>query len=424
VASNGFRAEVPADGGIREYTGAVDLGRMTALHSAALDQRPLAGSIGAGFLKNYHLVLDLAAGTMSLGPPREAGAGASRAAAGEILILPLKARGSRILLPLRHSLSDNGKSQAGYMLLSSGTYDSFVSPKATRAAGAPAGNVGALQIGDMKKGPSFDLSRFVAFRPSNAGRFAEFAGETGGSQVMLITGINLLRNFRVEIDRVNKIVAFSQTRTPAYPEGDFAYFEAETSGRAEPMEAFLSQHPDSRLAEEAAQLLIDRRLEEGADNASLIVAARWFRDSVPEKIRGTSSLALMDLFARQRPEQPDLVIAVGELGLGVVRDDADPMILYRIHDAIGRQRLAKGDIKGAWKNFLSAALGMPKDARVNLNLGRTYEALGRVNRARSRYQRASAIVADMRAHNMDALSPEDLAELRSAEARLGDNPGQ
>jgi hypothetical protein len=418
VASNGFRAEVPADGGIREYTGAVDLGRMTALHSAALDQRPLAGSVGAGFLKNYHVVLDLAAGTMSLGPPRQAGADIAGGAGGSAIRFQKQDSG-KILLPVRYGLPDSKKDETGYMLLSAALFDTYLNSEVAKKAEAPAGNIGSVYLGGSGSDAGFDLSRFVAFRPLHAPiPGVPDAEKWRGQDILLTAGTNLLRNFRVEIDWVNSAVSLTQTRVAAYPQEELAYFEAEAFGNGDSLEAFLGRHPDSRLAEEAATQLVERRIEEKAGDARLIEAARLFRDNASEKMRGAACLALMLRFAESWADRPDLVIAVGELGLDVVRNDADPLTLYRIHDAMGRQRLARGDIKGAWKNFLSAAFGMPKDARVNLNLGRVYEEQGRSRRAYSRYKRAATEVAEMSKQGIDVLSPEDLAELRSAEARL------
>lgn len=382
----GFKARVSTRG-LAPYAGRVDMAEVTALYGSALDDRPLVGTVGVAFLKNYHVILDIQAGKLELLAP-----GKEDVRPQGVVIHPLDASDGHIRIPV-----NRGDERIGAVMLSS-AYDSYIDAVVAKSMGAPAGNVMDIKL--VGSGGEFTLSDYVAFRP--AGVFGKF-------EAVLTAGVNLLKNFRVEIDWANGYVSFAQTQKPSYPKGDFAFIRAEVAKSSDGLADFMEKYPDNRLAKEAAGLLVDWRMQENADDASLLEAARWYRDTGPKGLKGAYTMALMDRFAKKFPKRSELIIKVGEQGLEVASKDLDKQTLYKLHDQVGQRRLAAGDVHGAWKNFLSAVFGMPKDAGVNLNLGRVYEQQKRYRRAASRYEQAL---------KLKGLSAEDVKEAKIALKRV------
>lgn len=399
------------------YTGSVDFGRISSLYSEALDNRPLVGSIGIAFLKKFHMSLDVGGGTLTLSPVRGV---SSRASDPDAVVKFRRGDAGEILLPVTY-----GSGKRSYLALSGANFDTYINPNVANGLGVSAGDLGSVYLGAESPSVDFDLSRFVAFRPLlRPGVTGELFGSNSSEQKSILSaGTNLLSNFRVDIDWVNGTAGFTQTQAANFPDEERIYFEAEAYGNADDVEAFLLAYPEGRLVTEAARLLVDRRIVEQGDTTQIIKAARLFRDSVSEDVGGATCLALMQQVAQFWPERTDIVIAVGELGLDVASKDSDPLSIYRIHEALGQQRLAEDDIKGAWKNLMSAAFGMPTNARVNLNLGRVYERQGRLRRAYSRYKRALAAVEATGKQNSEALVPGELLDLKNSEARLREELG-
>lgn len=364
---------------VKPYKGRVDMVEVTALHGTALDDRPLVGSVGVAFLKNYRVILDIQAGKLTLLDPR------MEVKPEGVVIHPLDAAGGQVRIPV-----NQGGERIGEIVLSS-AYDSYIDV-------AAAGNVTDIKL--VGGNGEVNLSRYVAFRPSDIYRKFD---------AILTAGVNLLKNLRVEIDWVNGYVSFTSTQKPVYPHGDVAFIKAETAKSPDGIVAFLEKYPGNRLAKEAAGLLVDWRMQEKAADEQMLEAARWYRDTGPQGLRGAYSMALMGRFAGEFPERASLAIMVGELGLEVASKDIDKQTLYKLHNQIGRKRFAGDDVHGAWKNFLSAVFGMPKDAGVNLSLGRVYEQQKRFRRAASRYEQAL---------KLKGLSAADVKEAKMALKRV------
>ena len=73
-----------------------------------------------------------------------------------------------------------------------------------------------------------DVSQYLAFRPKAFG----LSATPGLDSPLVITGVNFLESFRVELDWANQRVALTSRRVPSYPRQDFAFFEAESRGTA------------------------------------------------------------------------------------------------------------------------------------------------------------------------------------------------
>ncbi|MDF1699809.1 MAG: hypothetical protein P1V36_01425 [Planctomycetota bacterium] len=342
----------------------------TRFHSPNLGEVALVGSIGSQVLKDYHVVFDLHDGLMRLRAPAAQRDDAADEVEGSITT-PLTLTNDLAWFTVQFA---DGKS--GAMALGTSQFDTLIDRQAADRRGKPAGDVGALSVGDL------DLAAFVALRP-------EDIAQVHKDGVVGLTGLNLLQHFRVEIDRVNRFARFTERKPAAFPTADLAFFRARAEEDGDAVEAFLKAHPKSRLAVEAARLLVEQRLDEDADAETTGRALRWVSDTHGEDLRATAMLGLMRMLAEAG--RPKLVVAAGKIGVESGRKDRYPDSVAKIHRDMGRVLLESGAGREAWKHLLSAAFGMPEDGLVNLYLGRFYEQGGRVRRAFSRYVQASIV---------------------------------
>jgi tetratricopeptide (TPR) repeat protein len=225
-----------------------------------------------------------------------------------------------------------------------------------------------------------DFAEFVAFRP-------EPLIQVHPDRAVGIMGINLFEQMRVEIDRVNQWVRLTPSQAPDFPQGDLEFFRARLAEEAEPLEAFLSNWPESRLAAEAAELLLWMRVDDGGTEEQIRAAMRWRNESIPKDLRATAALDLMKVMAEDG--WPEYLILAGEIGVESGRDDRYPEAIHKIHARLGEVFLEQNNPEQAWRHLLSAAFGMPEDGLINLNLGRFYEQQGRYRRAFSRFVQAA-----------------------------------
>lgn len=363
-AASGFRSDVSRDQ-VASYAGPLDLARLSALHSTALEDRPIAGVLGAGFLRNYRVVVDVQPGEMRLLPHPLAG-------------------DSEIRIPARFSDGSRGE-----LLIGSSRYETTAS--AGRAMS------GAIEVPTGSSGATFDLTRYVAPRPSGA-----------ADDRLIRGGVDLLQHFRIELDWARDEAAFTETRTPPDLTADRAYVHAEATGTAAAFADFLRRHPRSRFQEEASLRLLESLLAENGENAAIVTTARTYFEAAPANVRGEVALALLERLNEQYPQCPLMVLGVAEVAAELAPVDEKSTDRCRIHRLLGTLRLAQGDVPGAWRNLLIAVAGLPDDPQVNLHLARIYEGQGRPARALSRYR----LVAT------GGLSESEAAEVRRALERL------
>ena len=185
-------------------------------------------------------------------------------------------------------------------------------------------------------------------------------------------GLNLLKHLHLTIDRSNKTaVCFRRHSPPNFPVADREYFEAEASGEADQLEAWLEKYPKERLSAEAAEKLLADRLVEKATPEQIESAIRRLRVTWRDDMISTKALDLVkELLKTGYPEQ---AVFAGELGIEGGRTDRYPNSVHQLHATLGELFLGQDDNKRAWRHLLSAAFGVPDDGRVNLNLGRFYE---------------------------------------------------
>lgn len=359
------------------------LDHFTKWYSTELSDVSCVGVIGAKLLRDYHAVLDLGAGWIELSNPRPQREGAPEERAGSFTV-PIGVQGDVCWLPVTY-----GGGEAGVMGVATSRFDSVVDPWIADELGAPAGDIGPVLVGG-----STDLHQYVALRPEEI-RWQHPDG------VLAMSGIGLLQNFRVELDRVNRYARLTPKRQPVYPEADLECFRAMVDEDSDRLGAFIEDNPDSRLAYEASQVLLDLLLFEGASEEEVRVALETADRVCIEDLRATAALETMQritLFG-----DPIFAVLAGEIGVEGGRDDRYPNAVHELHAQLGQIQLGRGESREAWRHLLSAAFGLPEDGMINLNLGRYYEGEGRYRRAFSRYVQA-AIQADSGPQALEALA--------------------
>ena len=363
------------------------LDHFTRWNSIALGEVSVVGTIGARLLRDYHAVFDLDAGFIELSAPRPKE---------EERVLPpdgvtrLEASiiNDIVWLPVRLEGGGFDGTSTGAAVLGTGAYDTTIDAFLAEDLGAPAGDVGSLTLAEV------DVARYVHLRPAEV----DYLHPDGAVGVL---GLNLLENFRVEVDRVNGHVLLEPMREPRLPEGDFQAFEAMVDEDPVLLTRFLEDHEDHRLALEAAQLLVTLRLIEGLPAEEVRPALAWVDRACKEDLKATSALEQMKTCAAFG--LPRHLIEAGRIGLEGGRDDRYPDAVHEIHARLGEVFLDLDEMDDAWRHLLAAAFGLPEDGTINLQLGRLYERQERYRRAFSRYIQA-AIRPDSGPQGVEGLS--------------------
>ncbi len=357
------------------------MARISSLFTKELNHKPIIGSLGIGLLGKFHMSFNVPDGKINLSAPKQPQRDKAKIAA-DVTVMMLDDDGG-ITLPV--SIQSVPGAANAALRLSTAQYDTLVDDAWAAAAGYPAGNLPGLSLKGWRAGTGFDLSQIMALRPYDLG--------LKDSEVKLVSGLNLFLDNIVDIDLVNRIVSFTSLNIATYPQADFAFFSAMVKGDDGALVAYLNDYKGSRLAPDAAEALLDRRLKKAASDGDILDAARFVRDAALARNQGGVSLDLMERLKDEFPARRMLIVAVGRLGAEVARHDSDPKTLYRLHKMIGLEELEAGNIREAWKGLLSSAFGLPRDPMVNYALGRVYEEQKRLKRAQSRYQRALELLA-------------------------------
>jgi tetratricopeptide (TPR) repeat protein len=385
VSLPGFDIEVAR----REHGDEDLLNDFTRLYSRELGETACVGTIGAAILGDYQVTFDLPGGFVILRPKSERSEGLPPQQAGAYLA-SLTVSNGLVWLPV--TLAD-GRRLA--MNIGTSRYDTIVDETICAAMEKPAGDIGSAVVSGL------DLAPFVAFRPEEL-VVAHPDGALGS------TGINLLECMTIEVDRVNRWARLSPRREPAFPEADLAFFRARLDEEVEPLEAFLKKYGETRLAREAAELLLNLRLDDESELADFETALVWMDKTRIEDLRATEALTTMKTLVELN--RPDVAIRAGELGIKGGRKDRYPESVHKLHSRVGELCLDAKRSDEAWEHLLSAAFGLPSDGMVNLNLGRFYESEGRLRRAMSRY--VQAVVAP-------ESGPQAVAGLERVQEKLG-----
>ncbi len=341
--------------------------RFTKWYSKELGENAIVGTLGSAVLSRYHLTFDLNAGFVEFerihpatGKPPEPVAGSTT--------LPLTEFNDLVWCPVGLTGGQGGIGRA--IAIATSTYDTLIDTPLADELAHPAGDVGPVRLGDI------DLSKYVAFRP-------EAVHQKHPDGVFGSMGLNFLEHFRVEVDRVNRFVRFTESKPASFPTADLEFFQARASDDEHALAAWVEKYKTERLAPEAAQLLLDRRLDSNAPTESIRTALEALAATRPADLKATGALESMQQMSQAG--KFEWALAAAELGLAHGREDRYPDAVHKLHARMGSILLDRGERREAWKHLLSAAFGLPDDGPLNLDLGRCYEQEGRFSRAYSRY---------------------------------------
>lgn len=351
----------------REHGDEEYLKEFTKWNSIEMGETAVVGKLGSDILADYHLTFDLDSGMMEVRGKADKTDSPPAPEPGQI-ILPMNLSNGQCWLTVRH-----GEGKPYSMALGTAEYDSTIDEILAESLGFPAGDIGELELGEI------GLHEFLALRPVELNQ--KHVDETLG-----VLGLNFLEAFRVSIDRVNERLTLERTAKPEFPDEDLAFFRAMVEEEPEPLVEYLNTHGETRLAREAATLLLDLAIDYGANEAEFRTALEWIDKTTPEDLRCTSTLDQMKRL--KEANLPEALVLAGEIGLPAGRKDRYPDAVHKIHAGMGRVLLESEDNDRAWSHLLSAAFGMKEDGRVNLDLGRFYERQGRLRRAESRFIQA------------------------------------
>lgn len=368
-----FQVVVPA----RELGPEEVFEEFTKYHSAEIGENALVGSIGVEIFKDWTVTFAIPSGEVRLEPPATA-EDIAASSEGRVTSTFVKADGTVVApltllddmawLPVRW----NSGEPAGIMLGTS-SYDTRLDSAAARSVGRPAGDVGAVRLGEI------DFAEYVAFRP-------ERIVQVHPDRPLGITGLGLLESFEVCVDRARREVHMRPVRQPDFPEADLEFFVARAEESPDALLRFLEGHAEARHAHEAARLLLDYAIADAAPASEVEGAVKWIFDTMAGDLCTTRMLDLMKEMSDAG--EVDTVVAAGRLGIESGRDDRYPNAVHEVHGLLGRTLLDRGEGDDAWRHLLSAAFGLPDNGRVNYDLGRFYEGQKRYRRAFSRYVQA------------------------------------
>ena len=345
----------------------------TKYHSTEIGEDALVGAIGAHVLKHFDVIFDLPNKQIELLPSGQLAdqqpAQGRPTDEGDVIV-PITLQNDLAWLPVQLKGS-KGKLERAFAIGSS-QYDSRLDSRLCNSLRRPAGNVGPVTC------ESIDFAPYVAFRPSKIVQV-----HPDGVAGML--GINLLEKFRIHVDRQSGLAAITSASSPAFPQEDLEYFQAMVAEDRDLVSTWLDKHSQTRLGREAAELLLTLMLDDGAEQDELKTAVEWIDTTMPEDLRATRLMALMEELVNEG--ETELGIIAGQIGVKSARKDRYPEASYKLHGRLGELMLPV-DNREAWRHLLSAAFGLPEDGMINLNLGRVYEANNKKQRAFSRYLQA------------------------------------
>lgn len=372
--------------------------RITRLYSSQLGDRKLKGRLGTAFLQHYNVELDLPGEKLVLttrsGLESTASSAVSAAAEGVAtsdFSANFELKDGLLVLPVR---VPSGQAR---MILGSSDYDTFIDAAAAAKMGSPAGDVSPVTLAGQGLLP---LSRFVSFRPKERKKDGE---------ALLLSGVNLLESFRIEIDWSGSQIKFFQEKEPSVPESDRDFFAVDQKGTADAYLGYLQAHPKSRLAPEAARKLADLRIGEWAvEPADMIQALQWLIDTSQPERRTENCMPYIARLA-ETPLQNETTINAALLALKYSRQATTVQDVYRLHRILGEQYLQMDNLQEAWKHFMSAGFVTlyrePEHTyRVALGLARVYEREQRYSRAYSRYKAALAAGAPIPTKTRDEIN--------------------
>ena len=428
MIAEGFRMAVPREGVIGEV-GAL-LGSIASRYDNELERIDAAAILGWAVLKDYALRLNLPEGEIEFTPALEADPDEVRRRA-VTFVEGVETFDGRVLIPLTW-----GGSRPGWLQFDTAGYHTWIDRALAASAGEPYGELDDIRVGAAGETHSGEtLSGVAAFFPQDfkARREAEYAQAKAledairaraeaasvpvppqfptrpavefGGDVLLRSGLSLLGAFEWELNHALGYVALTRLVDRNRSGADARFYAAAADRDAAALRGYLDGSPTDRNVEEAVRLLFDLGLQSGASaQAQLRVIdyglainedrrkmqyAMGFLAGL--KAPGTMVGNLLGVDPAEGGEDhSDLVMALCDRAMEFVARAQAPGKRQPLQLLLADRWLARGDAHQAWKFALAAAFNgdLRLDGISRHELGRAYEALGRLRRAYSSYERS------------------------------------
>ncbi len=427
IIAQGFRMEVPKEGVIEEVGNL--LAPITSRYDNELEQVDVAAILGWSVLKDYALRLNLQEGEIEFSDALDADSDEVRRRAA-FFVDGVHTFDGRVLIPLTWA-----GARPGWLEFDTAGYHTWIDRPLAASAGAPYGEVNDIRMGTATESPAEVLSGVTAFFPQDfkARRQAEYAEEKAledeirpqaeaagvpvppqfqarpiiefDGDVLLRSGLSLLSAYEWELNPALGYAALTRLVDSNWSEADARFYAAAADRNGAALRSYLDAWPADRNVEEAVRLLFDLGVESGAsaqeqlrviDYGLAVNEDRRKMEYVMQFLAGLAAPGSMVGFllgvdsAEGEIDHSDLIMALSERAMEFVSRAQAPAMRQRLQLIIADRWLDRGDARQAWKFALSAAFdGDPRLEGISRHeLGRSYEALGRLRRAYSSYERS------------------------------------
>ncbi len=339
----------------------------TKTYAEALYEVPVAGMLGTKAFRDHTLVLD--------GPKQElrlnskASASVKPEAMGDLHVLELAGDPDQDGLRIQVSLGNNGQANKNFILHTREPY-SFVRTALGREFGDADGLISHAMLGD------WNLASLTPLRPQGKGDF------DGG------IGALLLQQMVLTLAQEQGYLVLDHVEQQAYPKDEEAFYRASYGkGRVVKLQGFLKEYPESSFRLVAARQLFKRLMLDDLDQSKLRMAGIAALQACRSDKVGAEALAML----KELPKHENFLQLrkdLAEHALPQAQKDIDGNAPHKLLLELGSIAYQQEDLKEARRNLLNAVFGMPKDGPSNLALGRVYEDMDKLERARSRYMLA------------------------------------
>ena len=409
ILAPGFRLDVPRAGVIAEKGNRTS--DLTARYDNELEQVEVVAIVGWPVLKDFHLSLNLEEETLSLGATADNQVSEIQASV-DVVIEGLQIIDDTLFFPLLYQENDVGFAKfntAGYHTLVNSRDlastaivndlnirfdDSIDLPITGRVALFPK-DLAALEQSRYETELETENQVRQQVEQQDVEMPDEFLAndpDLPNGQWLLTTGLSLLRGYKIDLNPTENYIAFTYLGQSKYSDADHVFYQAASNRDLARLQSYLGENPQDHNVEEAVNLALELAFDAGTDVESLMDLLQFGIDASQERRR---FLYLVQIAAGSYSgmgceKRRNFVVQAAEKAMDYVSFSQTPRFRQQTQLMLGDCYLAQNDNENAWRYFLSAAFnGDPQlDGVVRHELGRAYEAQGRIRRAFSNFSRS------------------------------------
>ena len=237
-------------------------------------------------------------------------------------------------------------------------------------------------------GSSESISLMTALFPQD---LSELQPEASDTTILLASGLNLLTGYQLYLNHHAGFLALTRVVDSNHSSADAQFYQAASAEGSEGLQQFLADNGEDRNVKEAVAMLFEMQLKDSPTPEGMLSLLDYGLAVTEERRKFRYMLEYFFQLVNTDPEQlADVIIAVGDRALEFVGRAQEPMYRQQVQLAIGDRYLDRKQPNKAMRYILAAAFnGHPDlDGVVRHELGRVYEAQGRVRRAYSNYHRS------------------------------------